>query len=952
MQNEPTATPLVVGVGLAEGGSEPLVEFLRHVDPDLNVCYVVASRGLSSDELRARLSQQVQQRIELASESCQLEPGLVLVVPEGLSLQIDGDNLFEPVAPPPTASAMDDLFRNLSGAFGSRTIIILLSGAGSDGSEAIAGVHAEGGIVLVQHEGSAQFTEMPRHALATGYVDLALTPLELAAEVARLAGHPLSSCDPQNDEFANDPKVLADIFRFVARAAGVDFSGYKATTIRRRLIKRLLMRQASSFEEYYELLRSDPSEVPVLYEELLVDVTELFRDQDVFDGLRQDILPRWLESRATDSLRIWVAGCSRGDEAYSLAIVLLEILRERRQTAWMQIFATDLNESSLVKARAGRYPDAVVENLPECYRRYFMKTPKGYQISKTVRDMCVFARQDVTRDPPFPNLDLISCRNLLIYLGPTLQRRALESMHYALRPGGYLLLGKSESVTRCETLFSTVDKKLKVYRRKGVPTPPLMDLHAPSRTASPSLYPLSTQNVSRDDGYEVQKQADRLILARYAPPGVIINDNLEVVQFRGRTGLYLEPAAGVATHDILKMAREGLLGPLREAVARARESQSPVCIPEIQVRSNGGFRHLNLQVLPIRLFDSREEYLLILFEEARPQAGLSGPPDPALPLPKEESEVLYLRDELLATREYLSSIIQERETANEELKAANEETQSANEELQSANEELETAKEELQSTNEELATINEELHERNLELHRVNGDLNNILTSVDVPVVILDSNQVIRRFTPTARVLLNLIPGDVGRPFNQVRPNLELLELEHHIEQVTESLMPFSFEQTDNQGRLYSIQIRPYRTEDARIDGVVIAFVDVDEKTKATRLAEERHQLNQWLLEQVTSPLLVVDDGQRILEYNSAFFREFAPRPARSGDSPWRLADWGAASELASRLAERCSNDSDFSFTWNTTQASPSAGYQVKVHKQPVANSYHLLVRLEPAQAT
>lgn len=885
-----SAPPRLVVLAAGEGALEPLTEVLRGLEPCSGLCCVVAQSQWSETELREALESTGHPLIWVEGRA-ELEGGNVYLLPPGAAAEFEDGGLRQ-VPSGSEDGSVDHLLQSLAQAHGCQAVAVILSGSCQQSGTGIAAVNAEGGIILVQHEGSAHFPEMPRSVISTGYADAVLTPFEIAAELTNLAHHPLAAANEPT--LPGEPRCLEEVFRLLLRHTDVDFSGYKAATIRRRMLKRMLLRRVSSLEGYAEILKGEPGEVSALYQELLVDVTELFRDPELFHELREKIFPELLRGDLSEPIRFWVPGCSRGDEAYSLAITFLEVLRERDQVATLQVFATDIDETALTVARRGCYPAAALDRLPEEYRRYFTTADQGYQISKSVRDLCLFARQDVTRDPPFPNLDLISCRNLLIYLGPALQRRVLESLHYALKPDGVLLLGQSESTSCRENLFNSLSRKLSIFRRQGTSSPPLPDYRPSLRSRLAVAHPRVRQRQHHDETFEVQKQADRLILARYSPAGVIVDENHEVVQFRGRTGQFLEPPVGSASHCIFKMAREGLLAPLREAVNQAQNEGLKVSRRGVRVLSNGGYHEFDLEVMPIRLFGTRSPYLLILFDDKEGLAAGSPAPYSTADSAK---EVTDLREELLATREYLSSIIQERESTNEELKAANEEVQSSNEELQSANEELETAKEELQSTNEELATINEELHDRNQELQLANADLHNILDSVNFSVLILDSQQRVRRFTPTANALLNLIPGDVDRPFNQVRTDLELPDFESQVQEVLSTLVPVRFERQNSQGRWFAVSIRPYRTGDGRIDGVVVTFSDIDEERRAHSRAEQYQTMVQELADMVTTPLLVVDEHLEVLQSNRAFHREFAEDSPleRSG---WSLCDWSAADPL------------------------------------------------------
>jgi chemotaxis methyl-accepting protein methylase len=555
-------------------------------------------------------------------------------------------------------------------------------------------------------------------------------------------------------------------------------------------------------------------------------VPRRFREPASFEALKETVLPVAMENRGDDQpIRMWVCGCSTGEEAYSVAMTVFEFLDTVGQTTPMQLFATDVSESAIEHARDGVYPESIAADVsPERLRRFFTKADSGYRIAKRVRDVCVFARQDVTRDPPFSRLDLILCRNVLIYMGADLQRRVMTVFHYALKPTGFLMLGHSETVGSYSDLFTVVDKRQRLFQKKpnAMPGLSLSDYQ-------PALpHPARKLLVSgRDDGRVIQQEAERVLQDRYAPPGVVIDSDLQIIQFRGQTGRFLEPAAGDPSMSVLKMAREGVLYGLRSVLNEVRKGDAPVRKDGLRVRSNGGWIDVGVEAIPLTSVPKR--HYLILFHEAggaarekpkeRPERGKRAP---------QRESLAQLEQELQSSRDYLQAIIPELEAANEELQSANEEILSANEELQSTNEELDTAKEELQSTNEELNTVNEELQGRNDELGRVNSDLLNLLASVQIAIVIVAADLRIRRFTPMAERTLNLIPGDIGRPISHIKPNIDCPDLEQMTLGVIETVVPQEREVRDRQGHWLSLQIRPYKNLENKIDGAVLALFDID----------------------------------------------------------------------------------------------------------------------------
>jgi two-component system CheB/CheR fusion protein len=571
-----------------------------------------------------------------------------------------------------------------------------------------------------------------------------------------------------------------------------------------------------------------------LFNDVLIHVTGFFRDLPVFATLKKKIFPRLLKRKSQEEpIRIWVPGCSTGEEVYSLAMALIESSSDKQSQLQVQIFGTDINETALEKARAGFYPASIHENVsPERLRRFFIKSDGGYRVNKNIREMCIFARQNVVMDPPFSNLDLISCRNVLIYLGPPLQRKIIPIFHYALKATGMLLLGASETIGLYAEFFQLVDSKTKIYAKKVTHTRPAVNFGQfqpalPSTAADPPKPPELPPNLD-----DVQKQADRILLTSYSPAGVIINQQMEVLQFRGRTGPFFEHAHGEASLNLFKMAREGLTMDLRATVSKAMKQNARVRHEGARVKENGGFVEVAIEVVPFQIPLSRDRYYLVMLEPPGPtfpREDKKGRQKNSKARPRAEvAELDRLREELATTRESLQAIIEEQEATNEELRSANEEIMSSNEELQSTNEELETAKEELQSTNEELTTLNEELESRNSQMDGVNNDLHNVLSSVNIPMLILGPDLRIRRFTTVAEKLFNLIPTDVGRPITDIALKVDVQNLPKLVIEVIDSLTAKDIEAPDAEGHWWSVRIRPYKTTDNRIDGAVIAMVDID----------------------------------------------------------------------------------------------------------------------------
>jgi two-component system CheB/CheR fusion protein len=842
---------LVVGVGASAGGLEAFKEMLEHLpaDPGMAFVYVQHLEPNTKSLLPEILTPVSHMPVREATEGVHVEPNHVYIIPPNTTMTLIDGRLALTPRPHRRVPHMpiDHLFRSLADIQKARAVGIILSGAGTDGSLGFQAIKAEGGITFAQDERSARFDSMPRSAIADGSVDYVLPPREIARQLLRLASHPYAVHPEPPAPPHEGMEFIDQIINFMRGHTNVDFSHYKRTTILRRIRRRMALRGLEQLDDYLHALQEEPVEVQNLYQDFLIRVTRFFRDEEVFEALRQQVFPLLLRDRGANSpIRVWVTGCSTGEEAYSLAISLLEFLGDRGSNFPIKILASDVNEAALERARAGIYLDNIeVDVSPERLRRFFAKVDGHYQIGKAVRDLCVFSKHNLASDPPFSRLDLVSCRNLLIYLDSSLQKRVLPILHYSLNPGGFLLLGSSETVGPLADLFNVVDQKHRIYTKNAAAAPGLvLDFSAYPETAGflprPPAPALGRPSWSALD---VQKEADRLVLSRYAPVGVVVDENMTVLQFRGRTGDYLEPAPGLATLDLMRMLREGLLTDVRAAINAAKADNSPARRDGIPLRDRDHLHHVNVEVLPMKVPPSGARCFLVLFQDApAPSAPAPAAPAPGEVRPSEaEQQVAQLQQELAATREYLQSLVEEHESACEELKSASEELLSANEELQSTNEELQTAKEETQSANEELATLNEELHHRNVELAQANNDLINLLAAVNIPIVLVSRDLRVRRFTPVAEKVLNLIPTDVGRPISDLKPNVEIPDFPEAIAEVIDTLTPVEREIQDRRGHWYSLRIRPYVTLEKKIEGASITLLDIDSFKRGAeqRRAEE-----------------------------------------------------------------------------------------------------------------
>ncbi|MBO0888596.1 hypothetical protein J2P12_05790, partial [Candidatus Bathyarchaeota archaeon] len=720
----------IVGVGASAGGLEAFSKLLEGLPDTVNMAIVLVQHldPYYKSMLVQILTRKTKIPVVEATDGTRVRPNYVYVIPPNRMLTISKQTLHLDPRPPTGEkySPIDNFLMSLAEDQKERAVGVVLSGTARDGIWGLRMIKEQGGITIAQEASSAVQSELPTSAANAGVVDLILTPDQIAKELVRLSHHAFI---PVISELVKEEDVLPQgsleiIFELLKNKTGVDFRLYKQTTIRRRILKRMAVLKIDKMEDYAQYVKQNAGEVDTLYQEILVSVTGFFREPKTFQAIETSILPVLFKNRERGAaIRVWVPGCSTGEEAYSVAMTLAEYLNSHHLDNTIQIFASDVNDKVLQRAREGVYRD-VHGVPPRLLRRYFHKVDASYQVNKWIRGMVVFARQNVVADPPFSRMDLVMCRNLLIYLTPVLQQKLLPLIHYSLKPGGFLVLGDFESISGFSNMFKSVDRKRKIYEKKEVPA-----LLAPA-LLEPTVATLGTKQ--RQAGKtvvtpeaEISREADRILLGKYSPSSVIINNDMEVIQFRGRTGLFLEPAPGKPNLNVLNMVREGLMGPLRTAIHNAKGTGKVVRREGIQMRQNGAYSTVNIEVTPLKT----SHCILVTFEESETtNASSKALKRPVLTKGEKGAKVLrdsYLevQQELTSTKEYLQSIIEDKEAANEELKAANEEVQSSNEELQSTNEELETAKEELQATNEELNTINDELQHRNADLVRVNDDL-------------------------------------------------------------------------------------------------------------------------------------------------------------------------------------------------------------------------------------
>ncbi len=826
---------VVVGVGASSGGLDAFMELLRPLPQNPGMAFVVIPHLDPKHEsaMTQPLARATQMQVRQVHEGMKVKPDCVYVIPQNQVMTIESGTLHLVQRERESGPNMpiDAFLRSLATDCGKNAIGIILSGTATDGTFGVAAIKHEGGITFAQEPRTAKYAGMPEGAIASGHIDFVLSPAGIARELMRLRNHPYVNggvlIEKAVIETGSD---IEQVFRLLKQVRGVDFSDYKMGTIRRRILRRMALAHIETLSDYVKTLKQNPKELEALHHDILINVTSFFRDPTAFEVLGEVVYPRMLQGRhAADTIRIWVPGCSTGEEAYSHAISLLEHVSNVRAEVSIQIFGTDLSEEAVRVARAGIYRDAIASDIsPARLRRFFTKVDRGYQISKAVRDMCVFATQNVFNDPPFSHMDLVSCRNVLIYMSPVLQRRVFPIFHYALKPTGFLMVGNTEGIvgTGAE-LFEPADKRHKIYMKKMVTSPVAFGIPA-SRLDQPGSAVNNPAGSANDTEpvrtpVELQRDADRLLLSKYVPAAVVVNEQYDIVQVRGKANRYLELPSGKATLNLLKMAKSGLLFELQKALEETRSTAAPVRRENVQYEVNGHFSTVNMEVIPIQGAIQSQQSYVVVFE-----AGAASAPEPAPAVPEnaKDRQIAQLKQELAGTKDYLQSIIEALQASNEELQSANEEIQSGNEELQSTNGELQTSKEELESANEELNTVNEEMQHRNAELSQVNNDLSNLLASVNISILMLDSGLNIRRMMPRVEELMGITPADLGRPISQLAVKSKVENLEEVMRQVIEDLQPRELEVEDSRNRKFWLRITPYRTMDNRIEGVVLAFVE------------------------------------------------------------------------------------------------------------------------------
>jgi len=862
----------IVGIGASAGGLEALEQFLSPVPETSGIAYVViqhldpTQKGMLP-ELLQRVSKM---KVYQAKDRMVVKPNCVYVIPPNKSMSILNGalHLFKPVEIRGLRLPVNFFLRSLADDCKEMSVGIILSGMGSDGSEGLRAIKEKNGVVMVQEPSSAKFDSMPRNAINSVMVDIVAPAGKLFEEMSAL----LKSIPPINHDLvlkSKDVSAIEKIIILLRTHTGNDFSLYKKNTLYRRIERRMGIHKVNNINSYINFLQENPREVDILFKELLIGVTGFFRDARVWEKLKEVLLQDYVVKQHPDShLRAWVAGCSTGEEAYSLAIIFKEALREINppKNITLQIFATDLDNEAIEIARKGTYNESIAADVsPEQLSRFFVKTDDGYRVNNEIREMVVFAQHNMIMHPPFTKIDILSCRNVLIYLDTELQKKILKLFYYSMKNDAILVLGNSETLGMLNHLFKPVDVKLKIY--KPAVNALIHDLSTfPSSFLSnkPDLVEKGAQTAPVQN---IQTHADQFILKHFSPPSVLVNENGDIIYFGGRTGKYLEPAAGKANLNIFAMLREGLRAEFHLAFLQANKQSEPVVLRNLKVSANGSAQTVNITIQKIEQPESLNGAIIIVFNDVPGiVANTSDSTTDAKDLVKLSRS--DFEKQLQQAREERQSLIEEMQASQEELKSANEELQSSNEELQSTNEELTSSKEEMQSLNEELQTVNAELQIKLDDFVRVDNDMKNLLNSTDVATLFLDKDLKIRRYTNQATKFFKLIKSDIGRPFTDQVSDLLYPEMASDALNVLKTLVLIEKQIQGKNGQWFSVRIMPYRTFDDRIDGLVITFINITDLKEAEERLDETDQIQRLLLSASNHLIIKLSTDGKILEFN------------------------------------------------------------------------------------
>jgi two-component system CheB/CheR fusion protein len=872
----------IVCIGASAGGLEALEQFLTNVPQNSGMAYVVIQH---LDPTQKGMLPELLQRISImevnqVKDRMPVKPNMVYVIPPNKSMSILKGvlHLFEPIETRGLRLPIDFFMRSLADDQQERAIGIILSGMGSDGSIGVRAIKEKNGIVMVQDPTSAKYNSMPQNAIDSVMIDIIAPANELPVKLLSFLKHiPLVKLNLEVE--IKDQSSLEKIIILLRTYTGNDFSSYKKNTVYRRIERRMSVHKIDKIASYVRFLQENPKEVEILFKELLIGVTNFFRDAPAWEKLEEIVLPAVIGNQQEGSIvRAWVAGCSTGEEAYSLAVMFKEALEKINPHSGisLQIFATDLDNEAIETARKGVFPPNIVADVsPKRLSRFFLKTDEGYRVNSEIREMVVFAKHNIILHPPFTKIDILTCRNLLIYMDPDLQKKLLGLFYYSLNPDGFMMLGSAETPGAQGHFFSTVDAKLKIYKRIVTSqTPELFDF--PSSFSRGKTTAVENQAPVKP-ALSIQTLADEMLLQNFSPPGVLVNEKGDIIYISGRTGKYLEPSVGKANMNIFAMLREGLRNDFPAAFRKAITKKETVVLQNLRVGTNGGTQTINVTIKWIEKPELLSGMVMIIFTDM-PEVThqkVAGPKGEKALVGNRQSE---LEKELQHTREEMQNTLEEMQTSQEELKSANEELQSTNEELQSTNEELTTSKEEMQSLNEELQTVNAELQSKVDDFARVNNDMKNLLNSTDIATLFLDKELNIRRYTNEATKIFKLIQSDIGRPITDQVSDLIYSELADDAREVLRSLVFIQKQIPTNDKRWFSVRIMPYRTSDDRIDGIVITFVNNSDIKLLEGELQETEQMHQLIMNSSSDVIIRLSTDWKIIEFNPSAEKFFGKK--------------------------------------------------------------------------
>jgi two-component system CheB/CheR fusion protein len=879
---------LYVGIGASAGGLDAIKKFLSNVPEKSGMCYIIVQHmdPTHKSGLVNILSRYTTMNVLQVEDGVVAQPDRIYIIPPNKDMgMLEGKlELLEPIEPHGLRMPINYFFSSLAQDQQDKCVGIVLSGFGSDGSIGLKAIKANGGICVAQDPSTAGSDAMPTNAINTGLVDMILAPEDMPGKLISYtkSSHKILKkiLTPEDETL----QALSKIFILIRNRTGHDFSQYKKSTVYRRIGRRMNIHQIDNMHMYLKYLQENPHEIDLLFKEFLINVTNFFRNAEAFESLKNGVLKEIIEAKSDfDILRVWIPGCSSGEEVYSIAIIIRELLDETNKKLEVQIFGTDLDSDSIKTARSGTYSHLIQTDVShERIQKFFNKNDNEYSIKNEIRDMVVFATHNIIKDPPFTRLDFISCRNLLIYLESDVQEKVLSNFNYALKKDGILFLGPSESIGEFIDAFSAVDKKWKIFKNMKSDSLSLNYIknHSVQYQRNSHIYWESKfglkESIPQKVNNDITELAEKKLMDIFTPPSALINDMGEILYIHGRLGNYLEPSPGKAHMNIYEMSREGIKLDLSSAIQSAITNKRKVLLEGLEAYNKDGNKHfIKLIVKPLQKPESLKGLLIVSFEESSVKSHENNDIN-IDPLSKESEHIKALETELKNTKEKLSVTVEEMTTSNEELKSANEELQSMNEESQSTNEELETSKEELQSINEELTTVNNELQIKIDEMSKINDDMNNLFNSTEIATVFVDNDIKIRRFTKEATKLIKLIKSDIGRPLSDIVSNLKYPRLEEDILEVIDTIISKNFELETDEGEWYQTRIMPYKTSKNVIDGAVITFTNISQRKKQTT---EALKLAETIIETARDPILILDKDIKIFSANSSFYEMYKVKP-------------------------------------------------------------------------